>query len=90
VYVALYGPKGSVIFDHPYNAEYERHRNCVASARVRAPIVRFGARGIAGRAVFIAADAEERRRSQSWMIENPRITAAEVTTCPGARSSADA
>jgi hypothetical protein len=26
VYVALYGPKGSVIFDHPYNAEYLRPR----------------------------------------------------------------
>jgi hypothetical protein len=24
VYVALYGPKGLVIFDHPYNAEYLR------------------------------------------------------------------
>ena len=24
MYVALYGPKGSVIFDHPYNAESER------------------------------------------------------------------
>jgi hypothetical protein len=22
VYQALYGPKGLVIFDHPYNAEY--------------------------------------------------------------------
>ena len=24
VYLALYGPKGLVIFDHPYNADYER------------------------------------------------------------------
>jgi hypothetical protein len=24
VYQALYGPKGLVIFDHPYNAEYLR------------------------------------------------------------------
>jgi hypothetical protein len=24
VYLALYGPKGLVIFDHPYNAEYLR------------------------------------------------------------------
>jgi hypothetical protein len=30
------------------------------------------------------------QRSQLWMIENPRITAAETTTWPGARSSADA
>ncbi len=22
MYLALYGPEGSVIFDHPYNAEY--------------------------------------------------------------------
>jgi hypothetical protein len=24
VYLALYGPEGLVIFDHPYNADYER------------------------------------------------------------------
>jgi hypothetical protein len=24
VYLALYGPEGLVIFDHPYNAEYLR------------------------------------------------------------------
>lgn len=27
---------------------------------------------------------------QSWMIENPRMTAAETTTCPGAKSCAEA
>jgi hypothetical protein len=38
-------------------AKYERRRNCVGNARVRAPIVRFGARGVAGRAIFTAAEA---------------------------------
>jgi len=31
VYVALYGPKGSVIFDHPYNADSERLRTEAAT-----------------------------------------------------------
>jgi hypothetical protein len=31
VYLALYGPEGLVIFDHPYNAESER----VAEGKVR-------------------------------------------------------
>lgn len=36
-------------------AEYEWRCNCIGSARVCAPIVRFGARGVAGQTTFIAA-----------------------------------
>jgi hypothetical protein len=40
VYQALYGPQGSVIFDHP--ADYERQAAKVRSAPEGAQIVQFG------------------------------------------------
>jgi hypothetical protein len=41
VYQALYGPKGLVIFDHPYNSESERPMTGVGYAGDRARIVQF-------------------------------------------------
>jgi hypothetical protein len=41
VYLALYGPEGLVIFDHPYNADYEREWNSLerCSRARRSPIL---------------------------------------------------
>ena len=39
-------------------AEYEQRGRCVGGARVRAPIVRFGARGVAGQAALVAGRAD--------------------------------
>jgi hypothetical protein len=41
VYLALYGLEGLVIFDHPYNAEYERLPAGVSDAFCGIPIIQF-------------------------------------------------
>jgi hypothetical protein len=41
VYLALYGPEGLVIFDHPYNAEYERDVSSCEEGGPWAQIGRF-------------------------------------------------
>jgi hypothetical protein len=44
VYLALYGPKGLVIFDHPYNADYDRLMPGRITSHGGAQIIRSGAR----------------------------------------------
>ena len=56
LYGSLYGRKGLVIFDHPYNADSARRRSL---SRLRCPVCKTTGRHPLGVAYFIAAEASD-------------------------------
>ena len=66
------------------NAEYARRRKCVGGAHVRAPIVRFGVRDVAGQTILIAdermfVDVLRLVRAVGWPAGSPIHTGCVAT-----------